>query len=176
MRLLPYATGPRFVSIVATFAVAVSVLFRDEIVGPFVLPLRLLTARAVLVLIRGVGIDAFREATALYHPGGFAYDLSRGCLGLIPAGFLIVGVLAYPSEGRRKLLALVVGVPVLFALNLVRLVHLFYLGVHDPDLFRPAHELIWQALIVVVVFLLWLGATGHFASGIPRARPCRDSP
>lgn len=170
MTMLARAPGLRFTSIVGAFTVAVVVLFRDELVGPLVLPLRVLTARAALVLIQGVGIDAFREATALYHPGGFAYEVSRGCLGLIPAAFLTVGVLAYPAERRRKLVALVVGVPVLFAINLVRLVHLFYLGVHRPDLFRPAHQLVWQALIVAAVFLLWLTATGQVGTGRLRGR------
>lgn len=173
MTMMPRAPGPRFVGIVTTFAVAVSLLFRDEIVGPLVLPLRVLTARVVVALIHGLGIDAFREAAALYHPGGFAYEISRGCLGLVPAAFLVVGVLAYPGEGRRKRLTLIAGVPALFALNLVRLVHLFYLGVYHPDLFRPAHQVIWQALMVVAVFLLWFGATGRGVTGLLRARPSR---
>lgn len=164
--------GLRFVAIVATFAVAVVVVFRDEIVGPLVLPLRVLTARAVLVVIQGAGIDAFREVSALYHPGGFAYEISRGCLGLVPAAFLIVGVLAYPGERQRKVRALALGLPALFALNLLRLVHLFYLGVNHPGLFRFAHQVAWQAVIVAAVFLFWLTSTGYLEM---RGRPSRSS-
>ncbi|NIR45335.1 MAG: hypothetical protein GWN99_13030 [Gemmatimonadetes bacterium] len=159
--MLSRAAGLRFVSIVATFAVGVAVGFRDEFVGPLLLPLRVLTARAVLVIVQGAGIDAFRDVSALYGPGGFAYQISRGCLGLVPVAFLVVGVLAYPGERRRKLQALAVGVPALFALNLARLVHLFYLGVYRPDLFSLAHQLFWQAGIVAAVFLVWVAAIGY---------------
>jgi exosortase/archaeosortase family protein len=168
--VLPRVTGAglRFVSIVATFAVAVALVFRDEVVGPIVLPLRVLTARVVLVLVHGAGLDAVREVSALYHPGGFAYEISRGCLGLVPVAFLVVGVLAYPGERHRKLWALIIGVPALFALNLVRLVHLFYLGVNRPDLFPLAHQVAWQAAIVTAVFVFWLAATGYLEiSGRP---------
>ncbi len=119
-------------------------------------------------MVQGIGIDAFREVSALYGPGGFAYEISRGCLGLVPAAFLIVGVLAYPGERRRKLRALVVGVPLLFVLNLMRLVHLFYLGVYRPDLFPLAHQVVWQGAIIAAVFLFWLAATATWRPAVGR--------
>jgi len=154
----------RFALVLALFAGAVALLFRDAIVGPLVQPLRLLTAQAVLVLIQQVGLEAFREAGAIYHPGGFAYEISRGCLGLVPVGFLVVSVLAYPgTAAARKLMTLAVGVPLVLALNLMRLAHLFYLGVYQADLFHVAHQVVWQGVMVLAVFLLWLVATGWSA-------------
>lgn len=165
-------TGLRFAVALAAFAAAAALLYREELVGPFVLPLRVLTARAVLALIHLAGMQAAQEASALFHPAGFAYEISRGCLGLIPAGFLLVGVLAYPGALPRKLLALTAAVPLLLAVNLVRLVHLYYLGVYRADLFNLAHRVVWQVVMVLAVFALWYAATGYLTGS---GRPSRSA-
>jgi exosortase/archaeosortase family protein len=150
----------RLVLSLAVFVAFVLLAFRDEVMGPALVPLRTLTAQATLGLIHWAGMEAIREASAIYHPGGFAYEISRGCLGLVPVGVLAVSVLAHPGSLRPKLTGLALGVPLLVGLNLVRLVHLFYLGVRQPGLFHFAHQVVWQAVIVAAVFVLWLGWTG----------------
>jgi hypothetical protein len=45
------------------------------------------------------------------------------------------------------------------ALNLIRLVRLFHIGVHHPDAFDAAHTNVWQALIIFAIVGLWLGWT-----------------
>ncbi len=146
----------RFVVALAIFAGVVPLVFRDEVMGPVLLSLRVATAQATLALIHWTGMEAVREVSAIFHPGGFAYQISRGCMGLVPAALLGVAVLAYPGELRRKLAALAVALPLLFALNFARLVHLFYLGVNRPDLFHLAHTVLWQVAIVLGVLIAWL--------------------
>ena len=160
---VPRRGGLRFALTLGAFAAVVALLFRDSIVGPLVSPLRVLTARAVLLLIQQIGMDAVREGSAIYHAGGFAYEISRGCLALVPAGFLVVSVLAYPGKTGRKLAAITLGVPLLLGLNLVRLVNLFYLGVHRADLFGLAHQVVWQGVMILAVLALWLASTRHLA-------------
>jgi exosortase/archaeosortase family protein len=133
--------------------------FRDEVLGPVLVPLRILTARTVLGLIHLTGMAAVRGASVIYHPGGFAYEISRGCMGLVPTALLIVSTLAYPGQLWRKMQALAVGIPLLLGLNLIRLLHLFYLGVYRAEFFHLAHQVLWQAAIVLAVFALWLAAT-----------------
>jgi exosortase/archaeosortase family protein len=157
----------RFIATLAIVALAAWLGYRDEYLGPLLVPLRQLTAQAALVLVQSIGLDAMRVGTVVQHPGGFAYEISRGCMGVIPALILGVGVLAWPGVGARKAIALVVGIPLLLGLNLIRLGHLFYLGVRQPDHFHFAHEVGWQAAVVVAVFGLWFGAT-FWAGTTPR--------
>lgn len=166
---LPGRLNLRFLLALAIFAGVVPVVFRDELMGSALFTLRVLTARATLVFIHWSGMEAVREASAIFHPGGFAYQISRGCMGLVPAALLGVAVLAYPGERRRKAVALAVGIPILFALNFVRLVHLFYLGVYRPDTFHLAHTVLWQVGIILGVFLTWLGCIAWLEYR-PRAR------
>lgn len=154
----------RFVATLAVVAFVAWFGYRDEYLGPVLVPLRQLTAQAALALAQSLGLDAVRVGTVVQHPGGFAYEISRGCMGVIPALILGVGVLAWPGVGSRKAIALLVGIPLLLGLNLIRLGHLFYLGVRRPDQFHFAHEVGWEAVVVLAVFGLWLGATSWAGS------------
>ena len=149
----------RFGVILAAFAVVTWLVFRDEVMGPVLVPLRALTAEGALTLIRLMGMEAIRDGSAIYYPGGFAYEISRGCTGLVGAGLLIVSILAYPAARGHRLVGVSLCIPAFLGLNLARLVHLFYLGVYRPDVFHVLHEIVWQAGMAVTVFGLWFGWT-----------------
>jgi exosortase/archaeosortase family protein len=159
MVLRPAMPAVRFAGIMACFTVLALLGYRDVYLGPVLLPLRTLTAQAALALIQAIGLEAMREGAVIRHAAGFAYEISRGCMGVIPALFLAVGVTAWPGDRWRKSVALLLGIPLLIGLNLVRLVHLFYLGLRRPESFRFAHEVAWEGAIVLAVFCLWLGLT-----------------
>lgn len=145
----------RYAAVIATFGLLVLILFRDEILGPVVYPLQLLTADITHALVQRVGIEAVREGVVLLHPGGFAYAISHGCAALVPVGFFSVSVLAYPASNRLKVLGLLGGVPILVVLNFTRLVHLFYLGAYRPDQFHLAHGVVWQTVTIFTIVALW---------------------
>lgn len=149
----------RFVLVLAAYAVVTWVVFRDEVMGLVLGPLRMWTAEAALTMIRLVGMEAARAGSIVYHPGGFAYEISRGCTGLVGAGLLVVAIAAYPASLGRRVAGISVCVPSFVGLNLVRLVHLFSLGVHQPDVFHVYHEVVWQVGMAVAVFGLWFGWT-----------------
>jgi exosortase/archaeosortase family protein len=61
-----------------------------------------------------------------------------------------------PARWTRKLIGLGVGLPLLLAINQVRLVSLCYVQHWIPEYFETIHILIWQSLIVVLTVALWL--------------------
>jgi exosortase/archaeosortase family protein len=113
-------------------------------------------ASVVQSLLGLSGIEASRAGTLLFVPGGFAYRIAIGCTGLLPAAVLTVAILASPGTGSAKRRGVLVGVPLVLAVNLLRMVHLFYLGVYSPRFFVLAHTVLWEAAIVLVVFATWL--------------------
>lgn len=118
-------------------------------------PLAGLVASVTQAVLHGIGIAAERAGTVLFVPGGFAYDITIGCTGLLPAAVLAVAILASPGTWGVKRRGLVVGVPLLLTVNLLRLVHLFYLGIHAPGLFVLAHTLLWEGTMVLFTFVTW---------------------
>jgi len=107
-------------------------------------------------LLRCIGIAAQRAGTVLYLPGGFSYDITIGCTGLLPAAVLTVAILASPGSPRGKRRGLIVGVPIVLAVNLLRLVSLFWIGNYRPGDFEVAHTWIWEATLVQCTFFVWL--------------------
>jgi exosortase/archaeosortase family protein len=124
-------------------------------------PVRLLDPLAGLVasvtqgVLHAIGIAAGRAGTVLFVPGGFAYDITLGCTGLLPAAVLAVAILASPAAWGAKRRGLLVGIPLVLAVNLLRLVHLFYLGIHAPRHFVLAHTLLWEGTMVLFTFVTW---------------------
>ena len=146
----------RFALIVAAVGLAAWVGYRDTIVGPLVRPIEVLTARLTAALVHTLGMEAVRAGTVVYHPDGFAFQISRGCTGLVPLALLAAGILAYPAARRMKVWGLLAGAPLLIALNLLRLVQLFIAGVRWPRSFDVAHEVVWQVVVALSVLGIWL--------------------
>lgn len=157
--LLARKLNLRFAAVIVGFGGFALLTYPEEALGSFLNPLTMLTARMTLALLHWSGMEATRVATVISHPGGFAYEIYYRCTGFLPVAFLTVSILAYPGSLRRKIVGLAVGVPILIALNLTRLVHLFYLGVRKPDTFEFAHAVLWEGSLIVALLALWLGWT-----------------
>jgi exosortase H (IPTLxxWG-CTERM-specific) len=82
--------------------------------------------------------------------------------------------MAFPASWRHKLVGLVAGFVAVQALNVVRVISLFYLGQWNMDVFNFAHEYLWQALImldVLVVWLVWVRAGSKAPAAPPQEPP-----
>ena len=159
----------RFAAVLAGFVGVVLLTYREEVLGSALAPLTSLTAQMTLALLRLTGIAVEHGATYLYHPEGFGYEIYFRCTGFLPVAFLTVSILAYPALPREKCLGLAVGVPLLVALNLIRLVHLFYVGVYQPALFDFVHAVAWEGSIILAIIVIWLRWTmwaGSTESGL----------
>lgn len=87
---------------------------------------------------------------------GFAVQIAAGCNGIEAMILLVAAIIAFPAPWRYRLIGLGVGLVSVQALNLVRIVSLFYLGIWHKPSFDWAHLYIWQALIMLDTLLVWM--------------------
>ena len=90
---------------------------------------------------------------------GFAVAIQPGCNGVEACIILVAGMLAFPASWRLRLIGLAIGIVAVQAVNVLRVISLFYLGQWNFAWFEFAHLYLWQALIILdalVVWLLWL--------------------
>ncbi|MDX1569048.1 MAG: exosortase H [Xanthomonadales bacterium] len=90
---------------------------------------------------------------------GFAVSIERGCNGIEAVIILFAAIFAFPAPLKHKLIGFGIGFLAIQALNLVRIISLFYLGQWNHTAFTWFHLYLWQALIILdalVVWLIWL--------------------
>jgi exosortase H (IPTLxxWG-CTERM-specific) len=87
---------------------------------------------------------------------GFAVSIEAGCNGIEAALILIAAMFAFPAPWKHRLMGVAVGLVAVQALNVVRVVSLFYLGQWNAKAFEWAHLYLWQALIMFDVLIVWL--------------------
>jgi exosortase/archaeosortase family protein len=154
----------RFLIRAAAFLGLFLMAYRDEFLGRLLEPLSLATAVTAAGAIEFFGMEVVRTLTVLRHPDGFAYEIYYRCTGLLPVVVFAIITLAYPAPSKPKAVGLGVGIPFLLFLNLARLVHLFYIGVHSPDLFDLAHSVLWEAILIGAAFLLFWRWSGRVSA------------
>lgn len=146
------------------FLVILCTLFVAELLRPVELhvidPFTNAIARVCVWLVASFDAHAFAIGKELHSSSnGFAISIERGCNGIEAIIILVSAMLAYPASWRYKALGIGLGFLAIQALNLVRIISLFYIGQWNRTWFDWFHLYLWQALIVLdalVAFLLWL--------------------
>ena len=142
------------------FVALLVALFAFELTPPgqaIVQPWTALVAHASAGIIRAFDGNTISQGNALYDAKtGFGVTIEAGCNGVEAMLVLLAGILAYPAPWRSKAIGLAIGVVAIQALNLVRIVSLFYLGQWNAQWFEWAHLYVWQALIMLDALIVWL--------------------
>ena len=108
-----------------------------------------------------------RDATS-----GFAVSIESGCNGVEAAIVLVAGIAAFPAALIQKCVAIVAGFLFVQALNIVRIISLFYLGQWNYTVFEWFHLYLWPVLImldvlvVFAIYLHWLGKNAPTAETV----------
>ena len=89
-------------------------------------------------------------------PTGPGIEIVAGCNGVEAVLILISAVLAFPSPWKHKLVGVGVGFVAIQALNLVRIISLYYLLLWNRVWFDWFHLYLWQALIILDALIFWL--------------------
>ncbi len=175
--VLAHNGGMRWFAI--RFALVLLALFAFELTPPgqtLVGPWTAFVASASAGLVQAFDGDAAARGIVLYsQKSGFAVAIQAGCNGIEAMLVLVAGMLAYPATWRQRAAGIAIGAMAIQALNLARVVSLFYLGQWNREWFEWAHLYAWQALIMldaVIVWLLWIrhvDTRGAAAGGPPPA-------
>lgn len=136
-------------------AVGFAIALADWSSGYFLDPINCFTATTSGWIINLLGGQAAvsQAHIASLHGG---VTIAEGCNSIYATILFLAGVFAFPATWRHKLLGAALGAAALFAINLIRVVTLFYLSGRNYWLFQEAHLHIWQFLIILAGGLLWL--------------------
>lgn len=111
-------------------------------------------ARASALVLRVFGENAVAEGPRVV--ARFSVEIRHGCDAILPAGLFATAVTAFPVRARLKLQGMAIGVAFIIGLNLVRIISLYYAGVHWPAQFETIHIDVWQPAFIFLALLLWM--------------------
>ena len=150
-----------FCSVLAVlFAIEMLNPVQEAVIHPFTAVLADVSTAVILpfddtVIAQG---RILRDATT-----GFAVSIEAGCNGVEAAIVLVAGIVAFPASIQHKVIAILAGFLFVQALNIVRIISLFYLGQWNYTVFEWFHLYLWPVLImldvlvVFAIYLQWLG-------------------
>jgi len=87
----------------------------------------------------------------------FAMAIRRGCDAVEPTWLLCAAMLSYPARWTDKFTGMAIGAVALQALNLARMVSLYFVGVYLPSFFNSVHLEIWPTVFILVAIILMTG-------------------
>jgi len=158
------------------FTVLLIGLFTLEILQPaekyVILPFTSFIADISVWIIQAFDDNVIASSNVIRDKAsGFGVRIERGCNGVEAVIILFAAIFAFPAPVKHKLIGFLIGFFAIQALNLVRIVSLFYLGQWNHTAFEWFHLYLWQALIILdalVVWLVWLRT-------LPQARQHRQA-
>jgi len=119
-------------------------------------------ARAVTAVINLFGAGAVANGALVYSPR-YSMDIAMGCDGVEASCLYLAGVLAFPTSWQARLIGFALGVPLIQAINLARIVVLYYVGMNFPSVANQIHDYIAQTLVILLstaILIYWLERFG----------------
>ncbi|MGK7295685.1 MAG: exosortase H [Candidatus Wenzhouxiangella sp. M2_3B_020] len=144
------------VLLISLFTVEVLQPVQQHVILPFTSGLAWISVNLIELFDSGV-VSAGKVIRDL--ESGFAVSIEPGCNGVEALIILFAAMFAFPAPLKSKLIGFAIGFVAIQALNLVRIISLFYLGQWNMTWFEWFHLYLWQALIILdalVVWLIWL--------------------
>ena len=141
------------VILVALFAAELTTLVQRAVVLPWTTALVQLSAGLVTLFDSQVAVfGKVLQSTR----NGFAISIEPGCNGVEAAMILIAAMLAFPAPWKYRFIGILAGLTAVQALNVVRVISLFFIGQWSVKAFEWVHLYVWQVLIMLDVLIVWL--------------------
>lgn len=106
-----------------------------------------------ILLALGQGTRASSESI---FSSDFSIQIKKGCDAIAPMILYTLSILFFPVKWKFKPKGILIGVLLLFLLNILRIVTLYLTGKYIPSIFDMMHTDIWQILFIVFTLYLWL--------------------
>jgi exosortase/archaeosortase family protein len=156
-----YGAQLRFVLLGGLLFVALNALlyypYRPEGIGAQLVARYLAMQAAVAGAVVALFDDAVVVKGAIIL-GRFPMHIVMECTALDAQALFAAFVISFQATGVQKLLGLVSGISLLWLLNALRIVVLYFIGLHWPATFRAMHEEVLALAFVaaaLLAFALW---------------------
>jgi len=165
----------RFAVLFLAFLVSIALLYSGVRLrfGSYFGVTETVTAKAVYLLMSCFTSEVKLEDETIIFFGPFPIQIIEECSGIYEALLLGAALLAFPTRWYKTVLGFVIGFPLIYAMNIVRIAMLLVIGRYFPHSFEFLHLYFWQGTMIAMVASTWLiwvlwVVRGDGALGAPR--------
>jgi archaeosortase B (VPXXXP-CTERM-specific) len=122
------------------------------------------TAEVTGFFLKPLGMTTRVGGTIISLPN-FSVEVVGECTGLYEMLIFLAAMIAYPAGWKKKLIGAGLGIPFLYAVNIVRMLFIMVVGNWSPKTFDFMHLYFWQVamiLIIVSAWVLWIEKVVHY--------------
>jgi len=134
------------------YLIWVQAFFQDNVI-PIV---NGINAKIATFFLNLMGQGCVSEGQKILPPTGSAINIKTGCDAIEPIALFCSAIISFPVAFFRKWKGLIVGVLFLLAMNMVRIVSLYFFAVYKPEWFEIMHADVWQAVFILLAVMCWL--------------------
>ena len=133
-------------------------------VSPFLVDTLHVEAGAHIINIVSSGEKAVAQNGTIVSKNS-TLEVAKGCEGIEGILLIAAAVCAFPAGMRKKAFGLLAGVLFIYALNLARIVGLWFTLKYKPALFDIMHIYVGQTYIIFfcVLFFMWWAVHGEYS-------------
>ncbi len=147
----------RFLALFSVYLGAVGLLLPIGVEAfPGVIRLLVTATAAIEYALLVPFTDQASLADTIIHLGPFAVRIIGECTGLFEIAIYAACVLAFPTSWRKKSLGLLLGIPVIYAFNVLRILCLLIVGRYAISSFDFFHLYFWQGTLILMITSVWM--------------------
>lgn len=107
-------------------------------------------------ILRKMGFDVWtvNRIIGIYENPGI--EIVNGCNGISSMGLFIGFILSYPGDWKNKISFSLIGVSVIYFVNIIRIVVLVITQEKWPEFFHFTHDYSTTTIFYIVIFLMWM--------------------
>lgn len=107
-------------------------------------------------IVRLLGFDTWALHRIIGIGENPGIELVDGCTGISAIGLFLGFILAYPGDCKKKISFSIVGIGVIYIVNILRIVLLTITQDKWPQFFDFTHEYSTTTIFYIVIFLMWM--------------------
>lgn len=118
------------------------------------LSLNIIGSSAGFIEWMGYEVYTVNRIIGIREAGGI--EIVDGCNGIAAIGLFLGFIIAYPGDWKDRLSFSVVGIGIIYLVNILRVIVLTVTQVEWPQFFNFTHDYSTTAIFYIVIFVLWM--------------------
>ncbi len=113
------------------------------------------TAFLTASILNLLGIGAHLSSRVI-SMDNLSIEVIAECTGLFEILIFLAAMIAYPANYKKKLLGALYGFPLLYGINIVRMVFISAIANYYPKSFEFLHLYFWQITMILIILSVWV--------------------